>query len=268
MWVCSLSHWSASWLLAGPWTSQLACHADPSDWVGQEPSPRGQSPSGIPGPSTLALGPQPHTPGPASCHGWPRAGPGDAGPDTGSKVHTHTRGAATLGVGEPDQEAWLGAQGAQGSAGAKGSRGRSTREARAAETCTCAGAHATGTRATAQLQSLPPGQETSEAGCGPGHQRLLPGPQEGRGGSYELATCDPRRTTRGWALWLPSLPARPLLSRELPEFLGASSAHVQLATSPSPGRRPAPVPHPGVTPITQSLNLQLPEPAHLGRKSV
>ena len=78
--LLSVSLVRASWLLAGPWTSQPACHADPSDWVGWEPSPADSRPVG-PGPSTPALGPQPcHTPRPcflpgmATCRAW-RLGP-------------------------------------------------------------------------------------------------------------------------------------------------------------------------------------------------
>lgn len=195
MWVCSLSHWSGlPGSLLDPGRPSWHAMLTPVTGWDRNPAPRTVAQRDL-GPARLPWGLSHATlPGPASCHGWPRAGPGDAGPDTGSKVHTtlgrsHPGGGRTL-----TREAWLGAQGAQGSAGAKGSRGRSTRRHgrlrlghRRAGVRTRNGAH--GPPHSCGKPASWAGD--SEAGCGPGHQRLLPGPQEGRGGSMSWRPATP-----------------------------------------------------------------------------
>lgn len=264
--LLSVSLVGASWLLAGPWTSQLACHADPSDWVGQEPSPADSRPAG-PGPSTPALGPQPrHTPRPcflprmATCRAWRR------GPRHRLKGTHHTRAQPPWGWENSDQGSLARSPGSPGKRWGKREPGQKHAEARAAETRAqaCRRAHTQrGTRATAQLRQACLLGRRLGGWVRPWAPEAPAGASGGPRGLHELATCDPRRTTRGWALWLPSLPARPLLSRGAARVSGGRLLSPRAAGDPpSPGRRPAPVPHPGVTPVTQSLNLQLPEPAH------
>lgn len=195
-WVCSLSHWSGlpgSWLDPGR-PSRRAMLTPVTGWDGN-PAPRTVAQWDL-GPARLPWGLSHATlPGPASCQGWPRAGPGDSGPDTGSKVHTcartplHTsdiQAQPPWGWGDSDQGSLARTPGSPGKHWGKREPGQKHAEARPAETRAQARRHAHTQRCTRPPHSC--GKPASragdlEAGCGPGHQRLLPGPQEGRGGS-------------------------------------------------------------------------------------